>query len=111
MITKTAYDAKQAELAKEIGTPDRWHNKAGALNAKGKVLKTRVFDYLDAKADHADPEEVRNFLCEEYSDDYIHSSEEESVGLDGKVVKRMTLNNRDVIMVRDELIFEKKVVE
>ena len=103
MITKLAYDAKQVEIATAAGTPDRWHTKAGALNAKGKKLKDRVFDYLDAKADHAGASEVRDFLVEEYPEDYCDE-------VDGRPGAR-NINNRDVIMVCGELIAEKKVVE
>ena len=104
MITKSAYDAKIAEVTAKVGdASDRWHTKAGALNAKGKALKTRVFDYLDAKADHAGASEVRDFLVEEYPEDYCDI-------IDGKPGAR-NINNRDVIMISGELVKEGKVIE
>lgn len=104
MITKVAYEAKMSELVAKPGDlSDRWHTKAGALNAKGKTLKTRVFDYLDAKADHAGACEVRDFLVEEYPEDYCDI-------VDGKPGAR-NINNRDVLVVAAELVKEDKVVE
>ena len=103
--------SKLPETATAVAMPmpgefvqDRWHTKAGALNAVAKKLCERIIEVLESQEQHVQPSDIKMWLIEAYPEDYTRSEVPEGAkGIDGKLIKLTLLNNRDIGQMCEEM--------
>lgn len=102
VIAKSAY---KPPTPVDPAKPDKWHRADGSLSAVGKSLRDRTLAYLEFAAIDLAYSQVRDYLVDQYPDDYRKPGQ--THGTYGEPC----LFNRDIKVIVGELVKEDLVIE